>query len=87
MSELDHHRCGHHPRRGLIAELRAEKDEQRTESLTAGVDQVPGRLRDERIVGVERVAKCLLDLVETTGDRRCQIRVDLSEVEVAHVSG
>jgi hypothetical protein len=75
VGQLDDRRRQHHLPGAPGAELGRDGRQQRPEPLAPGVDQMPGRLGDQRVVTVDRDAQPLLDLSEGGHDRRLQLRV------------
>ena len=60
VGQLHHHRGGHDPGRVRVAELGAEHHQQWPEALTAGLQQMPGGVRDEGDVALGGLQQALL---------------------------
>lgn len=61
VGEFDDDRGRDEPGRGRVAEVRGERDQHGPEALAAGLDEVLGRLVEQRVVAADRVEEQFLD--------------------------
>ena len=86
MGELHHHGGRHHLRARRVAELRAQRHQQRTEPLAARLDQVPGGLGDERVGAGHAGPQLDLDVVQQAQHGRLDPRIGQVHAERADLT-
>ena len=75
VGQFDGGRRRHDPLVAGIAEVRGEQDQRGAEPLPTGVDEMPGGLGEQGLLGDRGLGQHLLDSDEAVGDVGCEGRI------------
>ena len=75
VGELDRHRGRHYPLVLRVAELGGQQHQGGAEPLATRIDEVPGCLREQLMLGARRIPQALLDQRQAVDDIGCQRRI------------
>ena len=76
MRQFDHHAGWHYAYRIRITELRSQQDQERTESLATGFDQIAGSIGDELVLARDGLKQAILSAAQVCRQPSLKLSVE-----------